>query len=69
MTTSAGSVCRFADVDKVPGGYDIEARCTAEGPERDDEIAIRFAESAQAMMFDAKSVAGAGLIYCGPLQQ
>jgi len=65
LTTPAGSACRFDRIDRVPGGYDIAARCTAEGPERGDTIRLRFAESAQAMLFESESVADAGLTYCG----
>jgi hypothetical protein len=67
LNTPAGSVCRFQKVREVPGGYDITARCTAEGPETEDRIRLRFAESAQAMMFESEVIADAGLIYCGPL--
>ncbi len=66
LETSAGSVCTFRDVTPVEGGFDIDARCTAEGPERDDMIRLRFAESAGAMLFESQSVAGDGLVYCGP---
>ncbi len=66
LKTPAGSVCRFSDVKPVPGGYDIAARCTAEGPPQDDVIRLRFAESAQAMMFESDSIADAGLVHCGP---
>ncbi|HEY1144883.1 MAG TPA: hypothetical protein VGE84_00940 [Allosphingosinicella sp.] len=66
LKTPAGSVCHFSRVTKVAGGYDIAARCTAEGPEQDDLIKIRFAESAKAMLFESTSIADAGLIYCGP---
>lgn len=66
METPAGSVCTFGDVTPVEGGYDIAARCTAEAPERDDTIRLRFAESAGAMLFESESVADAGLVYCGP---
>lgn len=66
LKTPAGSVCRFSDVKPVPGGYDIAARCTAEGPPQDDVIRLRFAESAQAMMFESEGIADAGLVHCGP---
>lgn len=66
LRTPAGSVCTFTDVNAVPGGYDIEARCSAEAPEADDRLELRFAESARAMMFESQSIADAGLIYCGP---
>lgn len=65
LSTPAGSECRFTKVDKVPGGYDIAARCTAEGPETADRIKLRFAESARAMLFESKTIAGAGLVWCG----
>ena len=66
LKTPAGSVCRFSEVKPLPGGYDIAARCTAEAPPQDDVIRLRFAESAQAMMFESDSVADAGLVHCGP---
>jgi hypothetical protein len=65
LTTPAGSACTFDHVEKVPGGYDIAARCTAEGPERADTIRLRFAESARAMLFESDTIADAGLVYCG----
>ena len=68
METPAGSVCKFVNAVPVAGGYDISARCTSEGPPVDDNLKIRFAESAQAMLFEAESIADAGLIYCGPAE-
>lgn len=59
-----GSACRFDKVMKVPGGYDVEARCAAEGRERAERIRLRFAESARAMLFEAEGIADAGLVYC-----
>ena len=64
LRTPAGSVCRFESIAEVPGGYSIAARCTAEGPEQADRLEIRFAESANAMLFDSRSVAAAGLERC-----
>lgn len=66
LRTPAGSVCSFTNMETVDGGYDISARCTAEGPPEDDNLKIRFAESAKAMLFESESIADAGLIYCGP---
>lgn len=66
LETPAGSVCTFRDVTPVDGGFDIAARCTAEGPERDDTIRLRFDDEAGAMLFEAESVAGDALVYCGP---
>jgi len=64
LETPAGSVCRFGEVREVPGGYDISARCTAESPERDDLLKLRFAESAGGMLFESNSIADAGLVRC-----
>ena len=64
LRTPAGSVCRFRRVRAVPGGYDIDASCAAEGPEEQDVLNIRFAESARAMLFDSRTVAGTGLVHC-----
>lgn len=65
LETPAGSVCRFTEVREVPGGYDIAARCTAEAPERDDILKLRFPESAGGMLFESESIADAGLVRCG----
>ena len=64
LSTPAGSACRFTDVREVPGGYDIAARCTAEGPEHDDVLKLRFPESAGGMLFESDSIADAGLVRC-----
>jgi hypothetical protein len=69
LETPAKSVCKFVNAVPVAGGYDISARCTSEGPPVDDELKIRFAESAQAMLFEAESIADAGLIYCGAAEE
>ena len=65
LSTPAGSHCTFSKVTAVPGGYDIAATCTAEAPPKDEKITIRFAESAQAMLFESDAIADAGLVYCG----
>jgi len=65
LSTPAGSHCTFSKVTPVPGGYDIAASCTAEAPAKDETIKIRFAESAQAMLFERDAIADAGLVYCG----
>ena len=65
LSTPAGSSCSFNRVTEVPGGYDVEATCTAEGPPTADTLKIRFAESAKAMLFDSKSIADTGLVFCG----
>lgn len=68
LRTPAGSACTFDDRRKAPGGFDISATCTAEGPPTKDTLKLRFAESAQAMLFESGTIADAGLIYCGPLE-
>lgn len=64
LTTPAGSTCRFSRVSTVPGGYDITAVCTAEGPPAGDTLKLRFAESAGALLFESETVPDAGLIRC-----
>ena len=65
LQTPAGSNCGFNRVSQVPGGYDIEATCTAEGPPQSETLKIRFAESAQAMLLSSKTLADTGLVFCG----
>jgi hypothetical protein len=65
LRTPAGSSCSFDQVTPVPGGYDVKAVCTAEGPPAPDTLQIRFAESAKALLFKSKSIADTGLIFCG----
>lgn len=64
LKTPAGSVCSFSRVRAAPGGYDISASCTAEGPPKDDELELRFAESARALLFESRTIADAGLVRC-----
>lgn len=64
LNTPAGSQCTFRKVTEVPGGYDIAARCTAEGPPTDDTLELRFAESAKALLFESDVIADAGLVRC-----
>jgi hypothetical protein len=65
--TQGETSCTFNEVSKIPGGYNVQAVCTAESPPTPYTMQITFAESAQAMM-----VAGGpwspdpGLLYCGP---
>jgi hypothetical protein len=65
LRTPAGSSCSFGQVTQVPGGYDVKATCTAEGPPAADTLQIRFAESAKAMLFASRSIADTGLVFCG----
>ena len=62
LQTPAGADCSFNRVTQVPGGYDIEATCTAEAAPTSDTLQIRFAESAKAMLFDSKTIADTGLV-------
>ncbi len=64
--STAGEVhCDFSDVRDAPGGYDIDAICTAEGMRNNDTIKLRFAESAGAMLVESKTFRPIGLIRCG----
>ncbi len=66
---TAGEVsCTFDKIDRAPGGYDIAATCLAEGNRISDTIALRFAESARAMLVSSKMWDGVGLSYCGPVK-
>lgn len=57
--------CDFAQIEKSSGGYTIDATCTIEGEEEDNNITLRFAESAQAMLVEgALSLPETGLVYC-----
>ena len=68
LETAGEVACTFGTVDKVPGGYDIHATCTAEAPPALDTIKLRFAESAQAMLVESNTFKSVGLTYCGPLE-
>ena len=59
--------CAFMQVTSAPGGYDIAARCLAEGEERASTLRLRFAEPAKAMLVSGGPFSGEiGLTYCGP---
>lgn len=63
--STAGEVhCDFHRVREAPGGYDIDATCTAEGTRTPDTIKLRFAESAGAMLVESKTFSPVGLIPC-----
>ena len=65
LRTPDGDNCSFNRVSPVPGGYDIQATCSAKGVPSADVLQIRFAESAKAMLFNSKSIKQSGLVYCG----
>jgi hypothetical protein len=60
-----GSHCSFYKVTKMPGGYDLAARCPAKKPDELDLIKLRFAESARAMLVESNAIKPTGLLYCG----
>ena len=64
LRSPTGAVCHFSDVRSVDGGYDISARCAAQGPEQEDELRIRFAESTGAMVIESERIADEALIPC-----
>lgn len=64
LRTPTGSVCRFGNVSEVPGGYDIAASCSSRGEQREDRLQLRFAESANGLLFDAEHISDTGLTRC-----
>ena len=60
-----GPHCSIYKVTKMPGGYDLAARCPAKKPDELDLIKLRFAESARAMLVESNAIKPTGLIYCG----
>ena len=65
LTEPDGSHCSFYKVSKMPGGYDLAARCPAKKPDELDLIKLRFAESARAMLVESNAIKPTGLLYCG----
>jgi hypothetical protein len=65
LHTPAGSTCSFNRVTEVPGGYDIQATCTAEAPPTSDTLQIRFDEPAKKMLFESETIASSPLTFCG----
>jgi len=64
LQTPAGSACSFNRVTEVPGGWDIQATCTAEAPPSSDEIRIRLGDDGRTMRFESKTIASARLELC-----
>lgn len=64
LRTPTGTVCRLGEISDVPGGYDIAANCTVGGEPREDRLQLRFAESAEGLLFDADHIQEAGLSRC-----
>jgi len=65
LTVPDGPHCSFYKVTKMPGGYDLAARCPSKKPVELDLIKLRFAESARAMLVESNAIKPTGLIYCG----
>jgi hypothetical protein len=60
--------CQFTEVNDIPGGYRIDAMCSAEAPPAPYRMQVTFAESAHAMMIAGGPwQAPTSLVYCGPL--
>jgi hypothetical protein len=65
LKTPTGASCSFVRATEVPGGYDVQASCSAGGPPAPDTLKIRFAESAKALLFESATLGDTGLIFCG----
>lgn len=63
LTSPSNVTCDFTRVSAVPGGYDISATCSIDA--KTDDIKVRFAESARAMLVESKTFPSMGLIFCG----
>ncbi|MET0183016.1 MAG: hypothetical protein ABW199_09045 [Caulobacterales bacterium] len=68
LTTPGHIVCDFTNVREAPGGYNVAAECTAEGPKLSYNLELRFAESAQSMMISGGPMEDIGLVYCAAPQ-
>lgn len=67
VSTQGEVSCTFNDIDEITGGYTIQASCSAEGNDTEEQIQLTFAESAQAMMVSGGPWMGAiALVHCGP---
>jgi hypothetical protein len=64
LVTPGHTACTFRNVRAAPGGYDIDAICTADRPTANYTLQIRFAESAGAMLVDGGPMAPVSLIAC-----
>lgn len=63
--STAGEVsCDFQRVREVPGGYDADALCLAEGSRSEETIQLRFPESAGGMTVTSQTFKGVGLERC-----
>lgn len=70
LTAPEDVACDLTRIEKSPGGYAIDARCTIDGETQDDHIVLRFAESAQALLVEgAETLPETGLIHCGESQE
>jgi hypothetical protein len=65
LTLPDGASCSLNRATQMPGGYDVQATCTAKGAPTGDLLKIRFAESAKAMLLDSEILGSKGLVFCG----
>lgn len=66
MHTQGEVSCTFNDVNEIPGGYAIDATCTAEAPPQPYHMQFTFAEAAQAMLITGGPWSPSpSLIHCG----
>lgn len=66
LTTKGHVYCAFDRINPVPGGYDIAATCQSEGDETNEQMRLRFAESAKSMTVESDiTYKGIGLVWCG----
>lgn len=56
--------CTFEQVTRTPQGYDITAICSAEGPPRQEQIRLSYAQSARALLVEGGPFAPVGLVAC-----
>jgi hypothetical protein len=65
LSTAGEVACDFRRVQDVPGGFDIDATCHAEGTDSDEVIALRFGASADRMRVESKTFQPIELMRCG----
>ena len=65
LRTPDGESCSFNRVIEDAGGYDIQATCSGKDGPKSEQLKVRFAESAKAMLLDSHELKNGGLIFCG----
>lgn len=64
LVTPGRAACTFTDVRAAPGGYDVDAICTAAPRPSKYTLRLRFAESAGTMLVEGGPMAPVGLVAC-----